>query len=411
MRSAKWYGLVVCASLGAACGAQNGAADAANDGEAGAGSVSAGHGAEPTGKTSEALTVDGDGDRPMVANIGDLSGGQYVDAIDKNGNLREQYATLTPDGDSNGGFVVNWGEWTTIDTGLQRTPTMHFYPDDGAIDMYAMGRPGDGKLYEYLRRYSGDSISSWDVSTDSGFGTIADSPVIVAWGAVGSVTNISVAVTSTADGGLYTIDWDPTAGWTINPVWNGSTQVQTTHTIQSYNRDPDNNTPGSYFAGRGLSATDTTTGWVAYRPNGQFGTSFTVLTTFSGASSSPYVWGDDQNGGMYVYAVFGSQLKYAQVRGGALSWHVASNCSPAGSPTWNSIRGTNGHLQLFTGTFNNNTFGCSDLGEGLSSSPYAIFGSESLIYYRGTSGNLWAKMVEDNSTEYLDHWNLGIALP
>lgn len=161
-----------------------------------------------------------------------------------------------------------------------------------------------------------------------------------------------------------------------------------------------------------MSASDTNTGWIAHRAPGQFGQPFTVYTTFSGVASTPYVWGDDNEGSVYVYAVFGSQLKYAKVQPGSLSWHVANNCAVAGSPTFNSIRGTNGHLLHFVGRFADSSFGCSDIGEGLTSSPFAMEApADQLIFFRGNSGGLWAKDVVPNSPEFGNHWSLGISLP
>jgi hypothetical protein len=411
MGSTKWCGLVVCAILGMACGAENGAADV----EGGAGAGHSELGPEPTSTAVEAL--DADGDHPVVVTSSDYAtNGGYLAAIDTDGRLREQLFSESYD-DQNG-WVVSWGSWSTIDGGLTGVPTMHVFPDSSAVDVYARGT--DGKLWEYFRYNYGGDIVQFDVSTWSGFGMIADSPVIVDWGDDSSLWQISVAVTSATDGKLYTLDYDNSMGWSAHPVLNGSTAIQTTHTIQSPNysqiydpnRCPDCGYPRPYFAGRGLSGSDTSTSWVVSRPHGQFGSSFTKLVDFTGASSSPYVWGDDSIANQeFVYARFGSQLKWAVATQGPLSWHAASNCSVAGSPGYNGIRGTNGHLLKFTGHLFDGTFACTDIGEGLTSSPYSWEFTSNFIFFRGNSGGLWAKSIEDGSSEYGAHWNLGIAIP
>jgi hypothetical protein len=47
----------------------------------------------------------------------------------------------------------------------------------------------------------------------------------------------------------------------------------------------------------------------------------------------------------------------------------------------------------------------------LSSSPFALMDEIELVYYRGNSGGLWAKDVDSRSSQYLNHWNLGLSLP
>lgn len=408
MQFTKCCGIWVCAILGSACGAENGAADA----QSGGGATQDGRGSETTATTSQSL--DADGDHPVAVTSPDYSdGGVYIAAIDTGGNLREQLEIETYD-DTNG-WTVSWGSWSTIDDGLTGVPTMFVYPDTTAVDMYA--RAPDSKLWEYFRYNYGGDIVSFDVSSWSGFGPIADSPVIVDWGDDSSLWQISVAVTD-PDGYLYTLDFDNSTGWSAHPVMNGSSIIKTTHTVQAARFQPFTcpdcgGPPDAFFAGRGLSDSDTTTSWVAYRPHGSFGSSFIKLVDFTGAGSTPYVWGDDNsaNGNEeIVYARFGTQLKWAYVTEGPLSWHVASNCSAAGSPGFNGIRGTNGHLLDLTWPGGNLT--CTDVGEGLSSSPYSwAFSPPDFIFFRGNSGNLWAKSVQTDSAEYLEHWNLGIAIP
>jgi hypothetical protein len=123
------------------------------------------------------------------------------------------------------------------------------------------------------------------------------------------------------------------------------------------------------------------------------------------------VWGndDDTSGAEFVYARFGTQLNWAYVTEGPLNWHVASNCSAAGSPGFNGIRGTNGHLLSLNWASGN--LQCTDMGEGLSSAPYGWEYANNFIFFRGSSGSLWAKSMESGSAEYGDHWKLGIAIP
>jgi hypothetical protein len=342
---------------------------------------------EPVGVSTQAL--DGEGDRPVVASspayVSSGSGSvDYVLAIDTSGNLREMSYVTTYSPPNT--YTPTFGTWSQIDSGLQGVPTMHVYPDTTAVDEYAWG--ADGYLWEYFRSSANGDIAVFNVSEISGFGKIAGSPVVVDWGDDSSEWAISVAVRRASDNALYTLDFTNGMGWQAHPVWNGSSVVKTDNTILSPNV-----LVGAgfapYFAGRGVSSSDNATSWIANRANGNFGSSFTIYSSFTGSGSTPYTFiGPSDVGRNVIIARFGTQLKHAYAVQGSLQWTQIPNCSVAGSPGYNAIRGTNGHLLVFD--FTN---GCRDEGEVLTSAPSTWEFNEHLEFFRGSSGAIHAHQV------------------
>jgi hypothetical protein len=354
--------------------------------------------AEPVGVSEEAL--DSEGDRPVVASSPAYTASgsatiDYVLAVDTSGNLQEMSYGTSID------FVPTFGSWSQIATHLQGVPTMHVYPDTTAVDEYAWGK--DGNLWEYFRSSADGPISAFNVSEQSGFGKIAGSPVVVAWGDDSSEWAISVAVRSASDNSLYTLDFTNDMGWQAHAVYNGPVHdlahiVKTDNTILSPNVLLG---PGltPYFAGRGLSSSDSSTSWVAERANGDFGSSFGIYSTFTGSGSTPYTFtGPTTTGHNIIVARFGTQLKHADAVQSSLTWTLIPNCSVAGSPTYGAVRGTNGHLLVY-----NFTSGCSDLGEVLTSAPSTWEANEHLQFFRGSSGAIHARQIGGASQGYSLH--------
>lgn len=381
--------------LGVACG------DGGSAGFEASASEEAGPGGETIGTTSEAL--DTDDDHAVVSTSSayyGIAGGRSVDyiwAIDTDDHLME----MRYDSYNDGARHVEFGSWTQLDYGVRGVPTMYVYPDTTGVVGFAWGT--DRNLWEYFRPSANEPIQIYNISDISGFGAISGSPVIVDYGDDSSQWAISVAVRNDDDGKLYTLDYTTAMGWSSHLVLNGSSSIKSSHTIQSINRYTGDTFDDPYFAGRGLTSSDTTTSWVVHRPHGQFGSSFTKYTDFTGAGSSPYTF----NGGGFVndhnvvVARFGRQLKWAEVVQGSLAWNLIANCDVVGSPGYNAIRGYNNHLLTFS--FTN---GCSDEGELLTSPPWGWAYTDFLEIFRGNNGLLYAH-------EYGTHnkWRLDLPVP
>jgi hypothetical protein len=249
-----------------------------------------------------------------------------------------------------------------------------------------------------------NGVTGWqDLSTPSTIGQIAGSALTGGWFFNAGV--VSFEVRSDANN-LYTLREDH-GNWLRQTVLqsDGQTKVNNENAVSALIGA--SALQDDYLAGRGLSASDDTTTWIA-KGDVISKVAFKINRTFTGASGTPAL--SPVNGDTYVVVRFGSLLKYAKMPTG--SFTTIPNCAVGGSPVIDPrgagtgyVRGSSG--QLVRWDINNNT--CTFLGGIVRSAPQAVDGVPSSFdhsaIYKGSTDTLWFYNAASGT-----HSNLNIPL-
>jgi hypothetical protein len=234
-----------------------------------------------------------------------------------------------------------WGSWEVLDTSCEGVPSVAKWrvgpAGAGGYDSVAVyGRYSDGHLWElwWPDATNLPGTRQWaDISAVTGFGNIAGSPVVAETNSADGF--VSVAVRKASNNELFTMDFVAGA-WSFRKVISaGTTAIRTSNTVTARGQTFVSGNFLSYLAGRGLTSSDDTTGWIARRQATDYTGSYTRVASLDNSASGTafpavkpeYLFFRSDR----IVARFGSALKRKELDA-IPSWTTYDDCVVNGSP-------------------------------------------------------------------------------
>jgi hypothetical protein len=301
--------------------------------------------------------------------------------------------------------VPSWRGWLSTGHACRGTPTAAVAGSNTAVNsVIVYFRRDDNHLMELWWPTAVDSPQFADITPLAGLGAIAGSPTIVY--ARDRFDEVSVVVRMASDNSLHTADYYAGA-WHRNVVHNGLTPsgrgdtgaIRSANTVRGLsNVLASSSLSKMSITGRGLTASDDVTGWVATRTGrGSFTRDLSIRDFRPTGTPAIQPW--YPNTSASLVANFNGKLRYLTF-GGRGVWED-SPCSAGGSPVpahggFGFMRSGNGLLMQYA-----NFEPCTERNFALLSAP-AVVGSHA--FYIGA----WAELFHYSNEK---QQSMGINVP
>ena len=222
---------------------------------------------------SESQAVESGFDRPAAAALvvrGNGSNEPWVFACDSSNRLQRNIR-----------HGLMWSGWEPIDTTCVSVPSVAKWynptTDTDAVAVYA--RHNDNKLWEiYWPDATNDPDTAywWNLSNETGFGTITGDVVVAETQDQNGF--VSIAVKKASNNELWTFDY--LNGWSTRPVLAASgATIVTTNTVSARASITKQWPDPSVLTGRGLTSTNDTSQWRVWRSPESLGSSYDTCCT------------------------------------------------------------------------------------------------------------------------------------